>query len=99
MNIRKASFGELFGTAFAVGLAFDAGVFVLGLILALLSPGLFHSGPPGAQVAASSPPQAIGVLVLLTVFALVANLVVSAGGAGLLVVVRSLGLFRSKITL
>jgi hypothetical protein len=96
VDIRKATFAELFGTAFAVGAAFDAALFIVGLLMAILSPGMFHSGAPGAQVAASSPVQAIGVLVLLTVFALLANLVVSSAGAGLLVAGRSIGLFGSK---
>lgn len=96
VDIRKATFGELFGTAFVVGAAFDAALLIVGLLMAILNPGLFHAGAPGAQVAASTPAQAIGVLVLLTVFALLANLIKSSAGAGLLVVGRSLGLFRSK---
>ncbi len=96
MDIRKATFGELFGTAFVVGAAFDGALFVAGLLMAILSPGVFHAGAPGAQVAASSPAQAIGILVLLTVFALLANLVVSSAGAGLLVIGRSLVPFRNK---
>jgi len=95
MDFRQASFGELFGTTFVVGASFQGALFVLGLLMAILNPGLFHSGPPGAQVAASSPVQAVGVLVLLMVFEIILNLVVSAGGAGLIVVARSLRLIRS----
>ncbi|HKR89956.1 MAG TPA: hypothetical protein VJS38_17435 [Phenylobacterium sp.] len=91
MRILQATFGELFGAAFAVGLAFDAALFVLGLLAAIIQPGFFHSGvTPGTQVAASSPAQAIGVLVLMMLFAVIANLLVSSGGAGLTVLGRFL---------
>jgi hypothetical protein len=95
VDFKKASFGELFGTTFVVGAAFQGALFVLGLVMAILNPGWFHSGPPGAQVAASSPVQAIGVLVLLSGFGVILNLMVASGGAGLIVAARSFGLIRS----
>ena len=94
MDFKQASFGALFGTAFVVGAAFQAALFVLGLLMAVLSPGVFRSGPPGAQIPASSPAQAIGVLILITVVGIILNLVVSSGGAGLIVIARSLKLIR-----
>lgn len=90
MNIRNATFGDLFGTAFFVGLAFDAALFLAGLIAAFVNPGFFHSSNGSAtQVAATSPGQAVGILVLITLILILLNLVVAAGGAGVLMLARS----------
>jgi hypothetical protein len=94
MNLRRATFGELFGTAFVVGLAFQAAFFILGLLMALTNPGAFHAGPPGEQLPATNPIQAFAILIMLTICLIIANLVVSSAGAGLLVVARSLGWFE-----
>lgn len=91
-DIRNMKFGELFGIAFAVGLAFDLAILALGVALAFLAPGTFHSGPAGAQVAATSPLEAIGILILLEIFAVLGNLMVSSAGAGLIVIFSSLGI-------
>ncbi|WP_168075758.1 hypothetical protein [Caulobacter sp. SSI4214] len=82
--LRTASFGALFGVTFTVAATFQVAMTLFGLIGAVLAPGIFKmNGAP-----ASSPVQAIGVLVFLLGVCLVVNAGISAAGAGLWLGVR-----------
>jgi hypothetical protein len=96
LDFRRATLGELFGTAFVVGAAFHIALLLCGLLTAAIDPGFFHIGPRGMQVPAGSPGEAIGQLAGAAVAALLLNLLVSSGGAGLLVLARSIGLLASE---
>ena len=96
MDIRQAAFGEMFATAFTVGLAFHAALFAAGVLIAFINPGFFHSGQMGMQVPASTPFEALPILIMMALFLVLANLVISSGGAGLLIVGRTLGWFEKK---
>jgi hypothetical protein len=75
--IRTASFGGLFTTTFLVAASFQIAFALLGVIMAVLSPGLFTmNGSP-----ATSPVGAIGVLIFLLCFSLFMNAAISALGA------------------
>jgi hypothetical protein len=76
---RHMSFGELFGITFAVGASFMGGAAVLGALLAVLAPGFFKLQGAPAQGAA----QALLVVLLMLLFGLVANLIVSATGSAI----------------
>ena len=82
--LKTASFGGLFTVTFGVAAAFQIAFSVLGLLLAVLSPGLFHMN--GA--AATSPTGAIGVLIFLLVVGLCMNAAMSALGALVVMAVR-----------
>ncbi|MDI1327414.1 MAG: hypothetical protein PSV23_11520 [Brevundimonas sp.] len=75
--IRTASFGGLFTTTFLVAASFQVAATLLGLILAVLSPGLFNMN----GVPATTPVGAISVLIFLLCFALFMNAAISALGA------------------
>src|SRR5690606_6673732 len=62
--IRTASFGGLFTTTFLVAASFQIAFSLLGVVLAVLSPGLFNMN----GVPATSPVGAIGVLIFLLCF-------------------------------
>ena len=75
--LKTASFGGLFTVAFGVAAAFQIAFSILGLLLAVLSPGLFSmNGAP-----ATSAMGAIGVLIFLLVVGLCVNAAMSALGA------------------
>ena len=82
--LRTASFGGLFSVTFGVAAAFQVAFSILGLLLAVLSPGLFHMN--GA--AATSPMAAVGVLIFLLVVGLCMNAGMSALGALVVMAVR-----------
>ena len=82
--LKTASFGGLFTVTFGVAAAFQVAFSILGLLLAVLSPGLFHMN--GA--AATSPAGAIGVLIFLLVIGLFMNAAMSALGALVVMAVR-----------
>lgn len=82
--LKTASFGDLFTVTFGVAAAFQVAFSVLGLLLAVLSPGLFHMN--GA--AATSPVAAVGVLLFLLVVGLFMNAAMSALGALVVMAVR-----------
>ena len=75
--IRTASFGGLFSTTFLVAASFQIAFSLLGVVLAVLSPGLFNMN----GVPATSPVGAIGVLIFLLCFGLFMNAAISALGA------------------
>ncbi|WP_406851692.1 hypothetical protein WEU32_09260 [Brevundimonas sp. BH3] len=83
-TIRNGSFIELFVTTFIVAAAFQVAMSVLGILLAVLSPGLFHMNGQ----AATSPVGAIGVLIFLLVFSLLVNATISVAGAGIVLGLR-----------
>jgi hypothetical protein len=97
MDLRTARYMDLFGFAFFVGGAFHLALFLAGVAMALLNPSLFYgSGAGGQHVVARSPVEALGVVFFFGVFALVFNLMVSAGGAGAFIGFRKLNaLLRS----
>lgn len=82
--LKTASFGGLFTVTFGVAAAFQIAFSVLGLLLAFLSPGLFHMN--GA--AATSPMAAVGVLIFLLVVGLCMNAAMSALGSLTVMAVR-----------
>ncbi|MFN3931821.1 MAG: hypothetical protein ACK4JY_08750 [Brevundimonas sp.] len=82
--IRTASFGGLFTTTFLVAASFQITLAILGLVLAVLSPGLFNMN----GVPATSPAGAIGVLIFLLCFALFMNAAISAIGAAIVLAWR-----------
>ncbi|MBI2260440.1 MAG: hypothetical protein HYU62_02100 [Caulobacterales bacterium] len=84
--IRTASFGGLFMVTFLVAASFQLAFSILGVILAVLSPGLFNMN----GVPASSPIAAIGVLIFLLVFGLAMNAAMSALGALVVMLWRNL---------
>ncbi|MBU4239235.1 MAG: hypothetical protein KKD26_08275, partial [Alphaproteobacteria bacterium] len=82
--LKRAPFGGLFLVTFTVAATFQVLMALLGLLLAFLSPGLFFmNGAP-----ATSPVQAVGVLLFLLVVGLVINAGISAIGALLWMGVR-----------
>lgn len=82
--LKTASFGGLFTVTFGVAAAFQIAFSILGVLLAFLSPGLFHmNGAP-----ATSALGAIGVLIFLLVFGLFINAAMSALGALVVMGVR-----------
>lgn len=82
--LKTASFGGLFTVTFGVAAAFQIAFSILGVLLAFLSPGLFHmNGAP-----ATSALGAIGVLIFLLVFGLCINAAISALGALVVMGVR-----------
>ena len=82
--LKRAPFGGLFLVTFTVAATFQVLMALLGLLLAFLSPGLFFmNGAP-----ATSPVQAVGVLLFLLVVGLVVNAGISAIGALLWMCVR-----------
>jgi hypothetical protein len=87
--LKEASFGELFGAAFAVGAGFHVVFIVLGVIWAFINPAAFHTTNAGVSTPADTPAEALGVLLLIAIFALVANVVVSAVGTTVVFVVRA----------
>jgi len=84
--LKTASFGGLFGVTFTVAASCQVALTLLGLIAALLAPGIFKMNGE----AASSPIQAVGVLVFMLGVFLVLNAGMSALGAGLWLGVRKL---------
>lgn len=84
--LKTTPFAGLFAVTFGVAAAFQIAFSVLGLLLAVLSPGLFQmNGAP-----ATSAVGAIGVLIFLLVFGLVINAAMSALGALIVVTIRRL---------
>ncbi|MFN3559465.1 MAG: hypothetical protein ACK4UQ_09275 [Brevundimonas sp.] len=84
--LRTASFGGLFTVTFAVAASFQIAFAVLGLLLAVVSPGLFNmNGVPATNAIA-----AIGVLVFLLAFGLFMNAAMSALGALVVLLWRNL---------
>jgi len=83
-TIRNGSFAELFVTTFIVAAAFQIGMSVLGILMAVLAPGLFHMNGQ----AATSPVGAIGVLVFMLVIVLLFNAMISVVGAGIVMGLR-----------
>ena len=82
--LKRAPFGGLFLVTFTVAATFQVLMALLGLLLAFLSPGMFFmNGAP-----ATSPVQAVGVLLFLLVVGLVVNAGISAIGALLWMGVR-----------
>lgn len=82
--LKRAPFGGLFLVTFTVAATFQVLMALLGLLLAFLSPGLFFmNGAP-----ATSPVQAVGVLLFLLVVGLVINAGISAIGGLLWMGVR-----------
>jgi hypothetical protein len=82
--LKSATFGALFAVAFTVGATFQVVPALVGLVVAVLSPGSFNAN--GHPV--TSPGAAVGVLLLLLVFCLIMNTAIAAAGAGLWVIVR-----------
>lgn len=83
-TIKQGSFAELFATCFFVAAAAQIAFSLLGLLLAVLSPGLFHMN----GVPATSAGPAIGTLIFLLVFGLVMNAGLSAIGSGIILAIR-----------
>jgi len=84
--LRTASFSGLFGVTFTVAASCQVALTLLGLIAAVMAPGVFKmNGAP-----ATNPIQAIGVLVFLLGVCLMLNAGMSALGAGLWLGVRKL---------
>lgn len=82
--LKSATFGTLFGVAFAVGEAFQLVLGVLGLLMAILAPNSFTMN--GARVA--NPGQALMVLILMLFMGAIMNVTVAAAGSGLWLLVR-----------
>lgn len=84
--LRSASFGGLFIVTFTVAATFQVVMAILGLLLALLSPGLFQMN----GVVATSPMEAVGTLLFLLMFGLAVNAAMSAMGSLLWLLVRNI---------
>jgi hypothetical protein len=82
--LRNAAFGDLFMVTFVVAGTFQLVMSLFGIILAMLSPGLFQMN----GVAATSPVQAVATLLFLLAFGLVVNAGMSAVGALFWLVIR-----------
>lgn len=82
--LRNASFSGLFVVTFTVAAMFQLAFAILGLVTAVLSPGMFNMN----GVPATSAGQAIGVDLFLLAMMLAMNAMMSAGGAGLWLLVR-----------
>ena len=82
--LRNASFGGLFVVTFTVAAVFQVAFAVLGLVTAVLAPGMFNmNGAP-----ATNPGQAMGVDLFLLAVMLAMNAMMSAAGSGLWLLVR-----------
>ena len=92
--LRSASFGGLFTVTFVVAATFQIIMSLLGILLALVQPGMFQMN----GVAAHGAGQALTTLVFLLVVCLVMNATVSSAGAGLWLLVRRLLPKASPIT-
>ena len=80
--------------SFTAGATFQAGLSLIGLICAFLSPGLFKlNGTP-----ANGPMAAVGVVLFMLVFGLVLNTTISAAGSGLWVLARRVILKPAAVT-
>jgi hypothetical protein len=84
--LRSASFGDLFGVTFTVAATCQVFLSLFGLVGVLVAPGIFKMN--GA--AATSPAQALGVLLFLLGFCLFLNAGLSALGAAVWLGVRRL---------
>ena len=95
MDLKTIKFIDLFGLTFVVGGAFHLALALVGVVIAFLNPALFYSG--GAQhVVARSPVEALGVVAMLAIFAVVFNLTVASGGAAAFIGFRTLGGFVKR---
>jgi ABC-type siderophore export system fused ATPase/permease subunit len=90
--LRTAAFGGLFTVTFTVAAAFQLAMSALGILLVVLSPGLFQMN----GVPATSPVQALGTLLFLLAMGLVMNAGISAVGALIWLLVRKLVPDRSE---
>ncbi|PZO01690.1 MAG: hypothetical protein DCF28_09585 [Alphaproteobacteria bacterium] len=90
--LRSANFGGLFIVTFAVAATFQVVMAVLGILLAVLSPGLFQMN----GVPATSPAEAFGTLLFLLALFLVMNAGISAVGALCWLLVRKVIPSNSK---
>jgi ABC-type siderophore export system fused ATPase/permease subunit len=82
--LRSASFGDLFAVTFVVGATFQVVASLLSLILGSINPSLFNmNGAP-----AENPFQALGVVLFMLVFGLVANAAISSLGSVIWMAVR-----------
>lgn len=80
----RSTFGQLFMTTFVVAATFQGAAAMLGIVFALLSPGIFNmNGAPATNSA-----QALGVVLFLTTFLLALNAGISALGALVWLAVR-----------
>lgn len=82
--LRSASFGDLFAVTFVVGAAFQVVASMLSLLLGAINPSLFNMNGAPAQ----SLLQALGVILFMLVFGLVANAAISSLGSVIWIAVR-----------
>jgi len=78
-QLRTSSFAILFSVTFVVAATFQVAMSLLSVLLAVLSPGLFQMNGEMA----TSPGQALGVLVFLLVIGLIINAGMAAVGSPL----------------
>ena len=85
-TLRSATFGTLFQVTFLVAAAFQVAAAALGLVFAVFAPGGFTlNGRPAANSG-----EAVMAVIIMLVMVLLLNLAISAGGAGLWLVIRRL---------
>jgi hypothetical protein len=85
-TLKTGNFGSLFQVTFVVAATFQIAAALLGLLFAFLAPGGFNvNGRP-----ATNPGEAIVAVVIMLVVGMLLNAAISAGGAGLWLLVRKL---------
>lgn len=85
-TLKSASFGQLFCVTFIVAATFQVALTLIGLPFALLAPSGFNlNGRP-----ATGPGEALTVILLMLIAGSLMNAAISAGGAGVWLVVRKL---------
>ena len=83
-TIRTAPFGTLFGVSFVMGAVFQLMMAIAGIVIAVISPGVFSA----EGQAMTSPLQAIGVVLFLTIVGLAANTAVAGAGSAIWIALR-----------
>jgi Na+/phosphate symporter len=82
--LNRASFGDLFLTTFVVSATFQVSFAVIGILAALMAPGLFQMNGVPAQ----NPGQAFGTLLFMLAVGLVINAAMASMGSLLWLLVR-----------
>ena len=83
-TLKSGSFGHLFAVTFFVAATFQVAASLLALVFAVLAP----SGFTLNNRPAANPGEAIVVVIMLLIAALVMNAMISAGGSGLWLLAR-----------
>lgn len=82
--LKTGTFGGLFQVTFTIAATFQAACVLLGSVVAVVAPGSFNTN----GVRATNPGQALLSLTIMLIVMLLLNLMISAGGSGLWLLMR-----------